>query len=520
MSEDGRVVEDAMASLAETPGPSPASAPSAVPSPTFGRKRVDSVRFIEPGAGRPDYLYLQNIDRALNFGDLACFFLAGAFVSFWMLGAGAAPLTTAFALGLATFVFSRVSISSKVYATAAHKVHPRLLRRLAQALIVTFAIVMATTFAFAMEAVYSRSFLLAWFVAAASLILTFRLCVAALVRLAIANGRLRRRVAIYGGDAQGVAVIDHLGQSDDVHYSLVGYYDDRFQRVPPQIKGYERRGGLEELEAAVRAGHVDEVIVALPLSAVERLSQIMERLSRYHVTVLFAPDLAMWRFFDRPFETINGAPMLRALEAPIEGWEGVAKFLEDRVLSALLFVLVSPILAAAALAIRLDSPGPVFFKQPRRGWNGGIFTIYKFRTMRTDMADMDGDVQTTKTDPRVTRVGAFLRRTSIDELPQLINVLKGDMSLVGPRPHALGTKAEGKPFEEAVADYMRRYKVKPGITGWAQVNGWRGETDTNRKLFVRVKYDIEYIENWTIWFDLYILTITPLALIFRSQNAY
>ena len=250
------------------------------------------------------------------------------------------------------------------------------------------------------------------------------------------------------------------------------------------------------------------------------MNELLNKLASYDVTVFYAPDPVLWQFFDRPFETIGGAPMLRALASPIDGWGAVAKFVEDRVIAALLVVLVSPILAAAAAAIWLETGGPIIFRQPRRGWNNGIFSIYKFRTMRTDMADLEGATQATRHDPRVTRVGRVLRRTSIDELPQLLNVLKGDMSLVGPRPHALGTKAGGKPFEEAVANYMRRYRVKPGITGWAQVNGWRGETDTDQKLNGRVRFDIEYIENWSFWLDIYILVITPFSLLFRSRNAY
>ncbi|WMS43691.1 undecaprenyl-phosphate glucose phosphotransferase [Acuticoccus sp. MNP-M23] len=481
---------------------------------------LNAVEFIEPGHGRPDYLYLQNIDRALIVGDLACFFIAGLVSSYFMIGETQPASTYVPAVALATFLFSRMLEGNHVYKTAAHNVQFSLLRRLAQALVLTFAMVTAAAFGFAIEQTASRGWLALWLAGTAGGLLAFRLVVAGLVRMAIRRGRLRRRVALYGADTQGIAVIEHLAASEDAHYALVGYYDDRYQRVPTEIQGYHRRGGLAELEDAVERGYVDEVIVALPLAAVERLAHIMDRLSRFSVTVLFAPDLPMWRFFDSPVEIIGGAPMLRALDKPIRGWEGVAKFFEDRILGGLLVLLCSPVLALAALAIRLDSPGPVFFHQPRRGWNGGIFTITKFRTMRTDMEDVAGDKQTTKNDPRVTRVGRFLRRTSIDELPQLLNVLRGDMSLVGPRPHALGTKAEGKPFDEAVADYMLRYRVKPGITGWAQVNGWRGETDTNRKLLVRVRYDIEYIENWTIWFDLYILMVTPLSLLFRSRNAY
>ncbi|WP_108658763.1 undecaprenyl-phosphate glucose phosphotransferase [Acuticoccus kandeliae] len=471
-------------------------------------------------AARPDYLDLRNIDRALGVGDVFFFFISGVIVSQLIVGGGANTLANLAIVAMSAFVFSRFLAHSKVYRIPAHKMTPRLLRRLGRSILFTFVFVTAMTFAFRLGADYSREWLLMWFAAATAALLAYRAIVCAIVRVAMSHGHLQRRVAIYGGDAQGVAVIEHLKASDDANYTLVGFYDDRFQRVPGTIEGYERRGGLAELEEAVERGLIDEVIVALPLSAVDRLTQIMNRLSRFSVAVLFAPDLAMWRFFDRPFEVIGGAPMLRAMEVPIEGWAGVAKFIEDRVIAGILLLLISPLLIAVAIAIKLDSKGPVFFRQPRRGWNGGIFTIYKFRSMRTDMADFQGAAQATKDDPRVTRVGKFLRRTSIDELPQLFNVLNGDMSLVGPRPHALGTKAEGKPFEEAVADYMRRYRVKPGITGWAQVNGWRGETDTNRKLLVRVRYDIEYIEHWNFWFDLYILAITPLSLVMRSENAY
>ncbi|MCF3931941.1 undecaprenyl-phosphate glucose phosphotransferase [Acuticoccus sp. M5D2P5] len=469
---------------------------------------------------RPHYLDLRNIDRALGVGDFLVFLLSGFVVSQLLVGGGEATISNLVIVSIAAFVFSRMAQHNSVYRIPAHKVTPRLVRRILRACLLTFLVVATVTVAFRLGAQYTREWLFVWAATVVLCILLYRMVVCAIVRFAMSRGHLQRRVAIYGGDAQGVAVIEHLKASDDANYLLVGFYDERFKRVPASIEGYERRGGLAELEDAVERGYVDEVIVALPLSAVERLTQIMNRLSRYSVTVLFAPDLAMWRFFDRPFEVVGGAPMLRAMEAPIEGWAGVAKFIEDRLLASLVLVLISPVLIAAAIAIKLDSKGPVFFRQPRRGWNGGIFTIYKFRTMRTDLADFAGAAQTTKDDPRVTRVGRFLRRTSIDELPQLLNVIQGDMSLVGPRPHALGTKSEGKPFEEAVADYMRRYRVKPGITGWAQVNGWRGETDTNRKLLVRVRYDIEYIENWNFWFDLYILAMTPLSLVMRSENAY
>src|SRR5690606_23311734 len=184
------------------------------------------------------------------------------------------------------------------------------------------------------------------------------------------------------------------------------------------------------------------------------------------------------------------------------------KGLEDRLLGSLILLLVAPLMALVALAIKLDSPGPVLFRQKRYGFNNELIEVLKFRTMRTDLCDEDGVVSTRANDPRLTRVGGFLRRTSLDELPQFINVLRGDMSIVGPRPHATQTRAGDKLLEEVVAEYSVRHKVKPGITGWAQINGWRGTIDTVEKLRNRVEFDIYYLENWSLMFDLKIIALT------------
>ena len=195
------------------------------------------------------------------------------------------------------------------------------------------------------------------------------------------------------------------------------------------------------------------------------------------------------------------------------------KTIEDRVLATFMLVALLPLLAIIAVAIKLDSRGPVLFKQRRYGFNDNLIQVVKFRTMHTDMVDADAERLTTKGDDRVTRVGRLLRATSLDELPQLLNVLAGDMSLVGPRPHALAAKAGGKPYEQAVQHYASRHRVKPGITGWAQVNGWRGETDTVEKLRKRVEHDLYYIDNWSIWLDLLIIARTA-AVPFGDRNAY
>jgi len=193
--------------------------------------------------------------------------------------------------------------------------------------------------------------------------------------------------------------------------------------------------------------------------------------------------------------------------------------MEDRIIGALLLVLLSPVMALTAIAIRLNSKGPVFFRQKRYGFNNELIEVYKFRSMYVDRQDTTASKLVTRDDPRVTRVGRFIRRTSLDELPQLINVVRGQMSLVGPRPHATGAKADRDLYENVAQGYFARHRVKPGVTGWAQINGWRGETDTHEKLLRRVEHDLYYIDNWSMLFDLYIIAMTPFSLV-TGKNAY
>ena len=212
--------------------------------------------------------------------------------------------------------------------------------------------------------------------------------------------------------------------------------------------------------------------------------------------------------------------MLDVFDKPIADWDVVIKLAFDKIVGALALIALSPVLAATALAIKLDSPGPVLFRQKRYGFNNELIEVYKFRSMHVDQLDPTAAKLVTRDDPRVTRVGRFIRKTSIDELPQLFNVVfKGDLSLVGPRPHAIHAKAADRQYDEVVDGYFARHRVKPGITGWAQINGWRGETDTQEKIQQRVEHDLYYIENWSILLDLYILAMTPISLL-KSDNAY
>ena len=211
--------------------------------------------------------------------------------------------------------------------------------------------------------------------------------------------------------------------------------------------------------------------------------------------------------------------MLNILEKPVSGWGALSKNILDTTLAVLFALIAAPVMALVALAIKLESKGPVLFKQNRYGFNNQLIGVYKFRSMYTDMCDDAASELTTRDDPRVTKVGAFLRRTSLDELPQLFNVLKGEMSVVGPRPHATQAKAAGKLYEDVVDGYAVRHKVKPGITGWAQVNGWRGNTDTENDITGRLEHDFYYIENWSVAFDLYIILRT-FKTVAGGDNAY
>ena len=557
----------------EPPDPTPEASGTSSSAERAGQRHRSKHSRVGRRVG-PSYLRLANIDRAVAYGELVVFFAVGIAAASLHRDVGASTAMSVF-VSVATLLFAWIGDHRRP-TEPGQASSPELFARLARSLAITFALVGASAFMLEFTDPGSRRWLALWFLAAAATLAAYRLIVAQIVRRAIGAGRLRRRVALYGSSADTAAVWAHLQTHGDAGTALAGCYevvdppaaspldgvtgtaDDAgggtlsagagLLNTGPDTGRGEGEGdgigwqasasaspslfssrhhdepsgeaGLDALERAVASGQVEEVVIAVPFSASRRIAAATERLSRYAVAVRVAPDLSLWRAFGRPCEVIGGVPMVRALDAPIEGWPGIVKFFEDRLLAAALLLALSPLLGLIALAVKLDSPGRVFFRQPRRGWNGGIFTIYKFRTMRDEKGDPDGAIQAVRGDARITRVGAFLRRTSLDELPQLLNVVFGDMSLVGPRPHALGTLAGGRPFEQVVADYMRRYRVKPGLTGWAQVNGWRGETDTDEKLIQRVRYDIEYIEHWTLWLDLYILAITPLSLFFRSDNAY
>jgi Undecaprenyl-phosphate glucose phosphotransferase len=366
---------------------------------------------------------------------------------------------------------------------------------------------------------FSRVWFASWLVFALTGMAAGRALVALLGRQWVADGRLSRNIAIVGGGMHGERVIAALAARGDEGLNVLGFFDDRGERVAWRLGRIPKIGTVDDLLAYARYNRVDQVIVALPWAAEQRVLQILRKLRSLPCDIQLAPDLVGFRLNHAGYSHVAGVPVLEVFKKPLTDWHSVIKEIEDRVLAAILLLFLAPLLLLVALLIKLDSSGPVFFRQKRYGFNNHLIGVYKFRTMYHHLRDEKAERLATKNDPRVTRVGAFLRKTSLDELPQLINVLKGEMSIVGPRPHALSAKAADRLYEEVVAEYAARHRVKPGITGWAQVMGWRGETDTVEKIQKRVEHDLYYIENWSLGFDVKILFLTFFALL-KAENAY
>jgi Undecaprenyl-phosphate glucose phosphotransferase len=313
--------------------------------------------------------------------------------------------------------------------------------------------------------------------------------------------------------------VRHLMSDPESAVRLVGVYCDADGARAADCGGQRIAGDIEALVQDARRLPIDMVVLALPWSDEARILAAIERLRTLPLNVSLCPDGIGFQLGRCPIHHLANLSTLSIQHKPLTGWHHVVKAIEDRTVAAAALVFLAPLLATIALLIRLDSPGPVLFRQKRYGFNDQLIEVLKFRTMRDDARDQNAEQLTRRNDPRVTRVGAFLRRTSLDELPQLFNVLRGDMSIVGPRPHALRAKAAGVLYPEAVRNYSARHRVKPGITGWAQVNGWRGETETLEQISKRVEHDLFYIEHWSILLDLKIILRTALGG-FTGRHAY
>ncbi|UXN60482.1 undecaprenyl-phosphate glucose phosphotransferase [Phyllobacterium zundukense] len=367
---------------------------------------------------------------------------------------------------------------------------------------------------------YSRVWFGTWYGSGLILFLVFRIVMSRLIRGWARNGKMERRAVIVGGGKPAEDLIRSIEQQPYNDIRICGVFDDRdAKRSPPIVAGYPKLGNISELIEFARIAQIDMLIVSLPITAEARVLSLLKKLWVLPVDIRLSAHNNHLQFRPRAYSYIGSVAMIDLFDKPINDWDSVAKRAFDIFFSVFGLIVFSPVILATAIAIKLESKGPVIFKQLRHGFNNEVIEVWKFRSMFTEMCDPTARNAVVKNDPRVTRVGRFIRKTSIDELPQFFNSLMGTLSLVGPRPHAIAAHTRNLLYNDVVDGYFARHRVKPGVTGWAQINGWRGEVDTDDKIKMRTEFDLYYIENWSLWFDLKILFLTPVRLL-NTDNAY
>jgi len=411
--------------------------------------------------------------------------------------------------------------AADIYQVQAFRGYEKQYMRLASAWSLVFLLVIGISFFTKFAEQFSRVWLGSFYVFGLIALIAFRRALFLLVQRWTRKGYLTRRTVIVGSGDAAAAVIGELKRQKNLGLQIIGLFDDRGDiRTGNECGGEPKLGSVDDLVEFGRRTRVDLVIFSLPITAETRILEMLKKLWVLPVDIRLAAHSNKLQFRPRSYSYIGSVPVIDVADRPIADWDVVMKWLFDKIVGSLMLLALSPLMALVAIAIKLDSRGPVLFKQKRYGFNNDLIEVYKFRSMRVEDSDATASKLVTKNDARVTRVGRFIRKTSLDELPQLFNVVfKGNLSLVGPRPHAVNAKAQARRYDEAVDGYFARHRVKPGISGWAQINGWRGETDTQDKIQRRVEHDLYYIENWSVLLDLYILARTPFALL-NTENAY
>ena len=383
-------------------------------------------------------------------------------------------------------------------------------------LVTAFLLMFAAAFSLKISDVFSRIWIAALFFSSIAVVTLERFLTAWIIKTLAKSQVIARRVAIYGQSLQINRMLHFLSQSQNTFIGVQGVYFEDGQDMKAFDFPQSAKGNLQSLMSAVRADEIDDIILALPWSESAKIKHISETLRELPTNILLGADLAGYEVrMERPPKYYESSPLFQLAGKPMSGPDIIIKTIMDVIIAAILLMVLSPLLLLIALLIKITSPGPVLFRQRRLGFNNRVFDIYKFRSMVYNGPQGDKTVQATAGDSRITALGKFLRKSSIDELPQLFNVLNGTMSLVGPRPHAVDHNED---YATQIRGYFSRHKVRPGITGLAQIKGFRGLTDTVEKMEQRVKCDIEYVETWSPVLDLKILALTPFAVI-TGKNA-
>jgi putative colanic acid biosynthesis UDP-glucose lipid carrier transferase len=435
----------------------------------------------------------------------------------WLYGIDGVSIYREAAL-VAIVVFLFVAEGSGLYRSWRGVAFRQQIRPLAQAWILTVFVILALGYATKSTGTYSRVSIGLWVLFTPLVLIAFRAAVRLVLNKLRSSGHNTRRVAIAGLTAHGEKLARHIRQTPNLGLKLAGFYrahESDSISAEAAAKTAPIQGDLEDLVTHAKNNELDLIYIALPLRCEEKITQLITELADTTASVYLVPDLFSFELMQSRWIALDGIPTVSVYETPFYGVDGSLKRIEDVVLSSLILLLIAIPMVFIAIGVKLSSPGPVLFKQTRYGLDGRRIAVWKFRSM-TVTEDGAHVPQAQKNDPRVTQFGAFLRATSLDELPQFINVLRGEMSIVGPRPHAV---AHNEAYRRQINGYMLRHKVKPGITGWAQINGWRGETDTLDKMEGRIEHDLWYIRSWSVLLDLKIILQT----VFRGfvgRNAY
>ena len=382
-------------------------------------------------------------------------------------------------------------------------------------LIIAFSSLFLFAFIFKFSEQLSRITIILWFMFAFVSLFFWRVILKTYKVNRRKLGLSTKKVAIIGATKSGWQVAEQIKQFAELGYDNIGFFDDRTPERVAQTQSINIEGTIDTAVELAKNGKIDVLFIALPLRAEKRISDILVRLGNTTVDVHFIPNFFLSNLIHARIDNVGSIDTLSVFESPYLGGQQWLKRSEDVVVSLIILLLISPLLLLISLAVKFTSKGPVLFKQDRYGLAGHKIKVWKFRSM-TVMENSEVVTQATKNDIRITKLGGFLRKTSLDELPQFFNVLCGDMSIVGPRPHAVSHNEE---YRKKVEFYMLRHKVKPGITGWAQINGWRGETDTLDKMKKRIEFDLQYMKHWSLWFDIKIIFMTIFKG-FTNKNAY
>jgi putative colanic acid biosynthesis UDP-glucose lipid carrier transferase len=380
---------------------------------------------------------------------------------------------------------------------------------------VLVAILLLLGYASKTSSIYSRKVLFSWFIVTPPLLIVTQLFIDSLLTRMLLSVGNTKRVVIAGINDIGRRLLSRIQSSPMMGMKVEGFFDDRSLERLANGTSIPLLGSLKHLPEYVRRHNIDRIFIVLPIRNIQRVTELLDELHDTTASIYFVPDVFVFDLIQCRISEIDGLPIVALCESPFQGTQGIIKAISDYTIASIVLIFTSPLIIAIALAIKLTSPGNVIFKQRRYGLDGREIVVYKFRTM-TVCEDSGQIRQVTKGDDRVTKVGKFLRKTSLDELPQLINVLQGRMSVVGPRPHAVGHNEEYRP---SIKGYMIRHKVNPGITGLAQVSGYRGETKTVDAMKKRIEYDLQYLRNWSLALDLQIIART-LRLVLHDKSAY